>query len=205
RDGPPAFPSGLDFVIAMKNFLRALRHAMPYRRRLALSIVCALCAAVLWGANFSSIYPVLKLLHTNQSPHDWVNERITEIDKSVKDYQRQVEQRTAELEAKKREQEQKGSSGIIEQQMRDITRDLSRVEAKLGPASSSLYWHRVLHKYIYRFLPPDCIRSRIARRQRRQSLAVRFTQSLLSQCHSFGCRSIRRAGHQRTDGPLHQR
>jgi ATP-binding cassette, subfamily B, bacterial MsbA len=132
---------------------------MPYRRRLALSIVCALCAAVLWGANFSSIYPVLKLLHTNQSPHDWVNERITEIDKSVKDYQRQVEQRTAELEAKKREQEQKGSSGIIEQQMRDITRDLSRVEAKLGPASSSLYWHRVLHKYIYRFLPPDCFRT----------------------------------------------
>src|SRR6185437_10337832 len=97
----------------MKNFLRALRHAMPYRRRLVLSIICALCAAVLWGANFSSIYPVLKLLHTNQSPHDWVNERITEIEKSVNEYQHQVEQRTTELEAKKQELEQKGSSGFI--------------------------------------------------------------------------------------------
>ena len=129
---------------------------MPYRRRLVLSIICALCAAVLWGANFSSIYPVLKLLHTNQSPHDWVNERITEIEKSVNEYQHQVEQRTTELEAKKQELEQKGSSGFIEQQIRDINRDLLRVEAKLGPARSSLYWHQVLRKYIYRFLPPDC-------------------------------------------------
>ena len=53
----------------MKNFLRALRHALPYRQRLGISIFCAVCAAVLWGLNFTSIYPVLKLLHTGQSLH----------------------------------------------------------------------------------------------------------------------------------------
>jgi len=28
--------------LSMKNFLRALRYVIPYRRRLALSIICAL-------------------------------------------------------------------------------------------------------------------------------------------------------------------
>ncbi len=143
----------------MKNFLRALRHALPYRRRLVVSIVCALCAAVFWGANFSSIYPVLKLLQEKQSPHEWVDKQIEDLQRTIDECQRDVEQQTAELEAKKRQPERKGSSGVIEQQIRDITRDLSKVEAKLGPARSSLYWHQVLRKYIHRFLPPDCFQA----------------------------------------------
>ena len=67
----------------MKNFLRALRHALPYRRRLILSVLAALFAAIFWGLNFTSIYPVLKLLHTEQSPHDWINEQIKVLDKEI--------------------------------------------------------------------------------------------------------------------------
>ena len=37
----------------MKNFLRALRHAWPYRRRFAVSVFCAAFAAMLWGLNFT--------------------------------------------------------------------------------------------------------------------------------------------------------
>jgi hypothetical protein len=65
----------------MKNFLRALRHALPYRQRLALSIFCALCAAAFWACNFSSIYPVLILLQYKQSPHDWLTKKIEENQK----------------------------------------------------------------------------------------------------------------------------
>jgi subfamily B ATP-binding cassette protein MsbA len=140
----------------MKNFLRALRHAMPYRRRLALSIFCAMCAAAFWGANFSSIYPVLKLLQDRQSPHEWVDIEIKKIQEKVEDYQHQIELKNAELEAHKQEQERKGSSPILEQQIRDANRDLVKLEAKLSPLRRSLYWHQVERKYIYRFLPPDC-------------------------------------------------
>ena len=38
----------------MKNFLRALRHSFPYRRRLAISIFCAMCAAT-FGPNAESL------------------------------------------------------------------------------------------------------------------------------------------------------
>ena len=57
----------------MKNFLRALRYVMPYRRRLALSILCAFLAAILWGLNFTAVYPVLKLLHSEVSPQQWID------------------------------------------------------------------------------------------------------------------------------------
>jgi ATP-binding cassette subfamily B protein/subfamily B ATP-binding cassette protein MsbA len=140
----------------MKNFLRALRHAFPYRRRLALSIFCALCAAILWGGNFTSIYPVLKLLNTQQSPHAWVDEQIEEIQKSIEDYTGQIDKKTVELEKWKDRQQAEGPSGFIDQQIRDVNRDLSRLESKLEPARRSLYWHQVGRKYIYRFLPPDC-------------------------------------------------
>src|SRR5438477_468277 len=46
----------------MKNFLRALRCAWPYRVRLGVSVVCAILAAIFWGLNFTAIYPVLKVI-----------------------------------------------------------------------------------------------------------------------------------------------
>ncbi|MHB1425731.1 MAG: ABC transporter transmembrane domain-containing protein [Gemmataceae bacterium] len=143
----------------MKNFLRALRHAMPYRQRLALSIFCAICAAIFWGANFSSIYPVLKLLQDEQSPHDWVDLEIEKIQKTVGNYQSEIDLKNTELKACKQEQEEKGLSLALEQKVRDINRELSRLEAKLEPARRSLYWHQVMRKYIYRLLPPDCFQT----------------------------------------------
>jgi subfamily B ATP-binding cassette protein MsbA len=140
----------------MKNFLRALRHALPYRRRLILSIFCAVCAAAFWGANLSSIYPLLILLQYKQSPHDWINKQIDEAQKKVADYQHQIELQNAKLEERKRQQEEEGPSPYLKQQFRDINRDLSKLESKLSPVRRRLYWLLVGQKYINRFLPPDC-------------------------------------------------
>src|SRR5579884_4297589 len=140
----------------MKNFLRALRHALPYRRRLALSIFCAICAAAFWGANLSSIYPLLILLQYKQSPHDWINKKIEEVQKDVGDYQRHIEMKNAELEKREQEQVQSGPSLFLKQQIRDINRELSKLESKLSPARRRLYWLLVGQKYIYKFLPTDC-------------------------------------------------
>jgi subfamily B ATP-binding cassette protein MsbA len=139
----------------MKNFLRALRHAIPYRGRLVLSIFCALCAAVLWGANFSSIYPVLKLLNTEQSPHQWVDEKIAETQKAIDAYTAELEKKTAE----RQQLEQREPNAFVEQRIRDTNRDLLKLEGRLSPARSSLYYYLVLRKYIYRFLPADCFRT----------------------------------------------
>jgi ATP-binding cassette, subfamily B, bacterial MsbA len=136
----------------MKNFLRALRHAWPYRRRLIVSIICAVCAAVLWGLNFTSIYPVLKLLHTEQSLHEWVDGRITAIEKEIEELGAKIE----EANRKKQDLDRRPPSPVVDKQKRDLDRELLKLEGKLGPNRSSLYYYRVARKYIYDFLPTDC-------------------------------------------------
>jgi ATP-binding cassette subfamily B protein/subfamily B ATP-binding cassette protein MsbA len=147
----------------MKNFLRALRHALPYRRRLALSMLCALCAAVLWGLNFTSIYPVLKLLHTEQNPHQWIDQQIDKLETEIRDLEGLLnkkgeakQQLERERDEMRRDPERERVMGIVEQKIRDATHELYKLENKLGFTRSSLYWHQVARKYIYKFLPPDC-------------------------------------------------
>ncbi|HEY7327249.1 MAG TPA: ABC transporter ATP-binding protein [Gemmataceae bacterium] len=140
----------------MKNFLRALRHALPYRQRLALSILCALCAAAFWACNFSSIYPVLILLQYKQTPHDWLNTKIEENQKVIADYQHQIEVKNAELDERKREQAQNGSSLFLEQRIRDLNGYLSKYESKLSPVRFRLWLFLNGQKFVNKFVPADC-------------------------------------------------
>ena len=85
----------------MKNFVRALRYCLPYRSRLIISVVCAVMAAVLWGLNFTAIYPVLKILGTGQNMQEWVEECITDTQKIIdplEESKRQLDARKKDLE-----------------------------------------------------------------------------------------------------------
>src|SRR5690242_9938667 len=75
----------------MKNFLRALRCAWPYRRRLGISIGSALLAAVFWSANIAVIYPVLYILQNSKSLQTWVDEKIAQTQKDINGWQEEVD------------------------------------------------------------------------------------------------------------------
>src|SRR5947209_2755188 len=84
----------------MKNFLRGLRCTWPYRRRLILSVVFALLAAVLWGLNLSVIYPVLRLLEDEK--RSWPEQVEDEITRLQNDYEaayKKLETHRVELRA----------------------------------------------------------------------------------------------------------
>lgn len=136
----------------MKNFLRALRHAWPYRRRLLMSALCAFCAAVLWGVNFTSIYPVLKLLHTRESLHTWVDARIAAVTADIDRWQGHVENLAEQQKALDR----LPSSRTVERQKRQLSAELMRLEVKLSASRVALYWYQVARKYIVALLPDDC-------------------------------------------------
>src|SRR5438477_7531306 len=98
----------------MKTFLRALRCAWPYRNRLGLSIACALAAAVFWGLNFTAIYPVLKILGSDQNLQQWVDGEIKRTQKDVANLETQVanlsklgEKIENERDPKRRDKEQR--------------------------------------------------------------------------------------------------
>jgi subfamily B ATP-binding cassette protein MsbA len=135
----------------MKNFLRALRHAWPYRYRFGLSVACAAVAALLWGLNFTCIYPVLKLLHTRQSPQQWVED-------CVNDAQREVDRLEGDAKRwgdKDSELEKLTQDRHIRQQRHDVAGELLHVERKLASARSTLYWYQVARKYINAQAPAD--------------------------------------------------
>ncbi len=139
----------------MKNFLRALKHAWPYRYRLIFSIFCALLAAVLWGLNFTAVYPILKLIHTEHGPHAWVIERIDTTSHDIDYLKREV----ARLHDLEEELEKAEPSKERDKLQRKVSSDLVSVERKLESAHTGLYRYQLAKKYIDSLLPTDCFQT----------------------------------------------
>ena len=62
----------------MKNFFRSLRYLRPYRGRLAISIVCVLFIAVLWGGGMGMIAPIMKIMVDPEGLHGWAWRSMTQ-------------------------------------------------------------------------------------------------------------------------------
>jgi ATP-binding cassette, subfamily B, bacterial MsbA len=139
----------------MKNFLRALRYALPYRARLALSILCALLAAIFWGLNFTAIYPVLKLLTTEKTLHVWVDESIARQQEEIDKLQRTTDRLISEEEQLQKHPESEFKNKLF----RDSAAKQLRVQTKLESARRNLYYYQILRMYVYLFLPQDCFRT----------------------------------------------
>ena len=75
----------------MKNFVRALRFAWPYRGRLFFSILCALLAAALWSLTFTAIYPVQKILGSDKNLQEYINDSIQDTNKQVDELQKEID------------------------------------------------------------------------------------------------------------------
>ena len=135
----------------MKNFLRACKFAWNYRLRLAVSVVCALLAAVFWGLNFTAIYPVLKIIGSDKNLQQWVAGEIQRTQAEIDGWQKSVD----DLVKKQQELAQAPPSDPREHAMRDLSRGLAQVEGKLEPARRELYRYQVLKKYIDTWVPED--------------------------------------------------
>jgi ATP-binding cassette subfamily B protein/subfamily B ATP-binding cassette protein MsbA len=133
----------------MKNFLRALRCAWPYRRRLILSIICAVIAATFWGLTLGAIYPVLQGLGNKKSLHNWVEDKIAETEKEINGLQRGVTQINEDSKKLKE----------IDQRERQLTADLAKFEGKLAAANRKKNLYLIARKNIYKFLPNDCFKT----------------------------------------------
>src|SRR5206468_3781368 len=135
----------------MRNFIRALRYAWSYRYRLALSIACALAAAIFWGLNFTAIYPVLKVLGSDKNLQQWVDGEIRRTQKDVASLETQVANLNRQGETidnlpdpKRRDKEQRHLAG-----------DLAKVESRLEAARHELYRYELAKHYIYLIFPQD--------------------------------------------------
>jgi ABC-type multidrug transport system fused ATPase/permease subunit len=77
----------------MKNFARLVRFAWPYRIRFGLSLVCAGLVALLWGANISAVYPLLKILfYESENCQKWVAQKIVALETEVQTIDSRLEE-----------------------------------------------------------------------------------------------------------------
>jgi ATP-binding cassette subfamily B protein/subfamily B ATP-binding cassette protein MsbA len=156
----------------MKNFLRALRYCYPYRYRLELSIVCALLAAVLWGLNFTAVYPVLKILGGEQNLQEWVDGEIAKIQKVINGDPQDPDPKKKEglqpridrLKQEERDNEALQPANDQELEFKIARRNslasaMARVETELDSARTKLWRYSILKQNIDRFVPNSRFRT----------------------------------------------
>jgi subfamily B ATP-binding cassette protein MsbA len=133
----------------MRNFLRTLRYSLPYRYRLAASVVCAIVVAILWSINLSAIYPVLKILGTDKNLHQWVDEEISDTIKKKEDRDKKLEYLKSTLQLI----QQTSSYPDREENLRKTAWEITKLEAELGSLGSRLYTFQILQHRLIRYLP----------------------------------------------------
>jgi ATP-binding cassette, subfamily B, bacterial MsbA len=146
-------PAAQEGWAAMKNFLRALKYTWLYRRRLFISIICALFAAALWGLNLTAVYPVLKILGSNQTLQEWVDLRIEAE-------QREINVLSAQLNTQKETQKKVEAWEDTRSRERDrmehqLSGEVARLESRLDNAATRLWRFQQAKHYVIRFLPAD--------------------------------------------------
>jgi ATP-binding cassette subfamily B protein/subfamily B ATP-binding cassette protein MsbA len=144
----------------MKNFLRALRYCWPYRHRLLASVFCALLAALLWGMNFTAIYPVLKILGGEPNLQAWAGSRIEDAQRRIDGDPQKGDAGGLQAEVDSLNTENKQLDNLPagdwkEHQTRELSLRLSKAESKLQAARAELYHFQVLKKYLDQYLPAD--------------------------------------------------
>ncbi len=139
----------------MKNFLRALRCAWPYRVRLGVSVFCAFMAAIFWGLNFTAIYPVLKIIGSDMSLQQWVESEIKRTQKELEPLQIKVDDKSRQTT----EWEKRPPSKMRDDFVRRLTGDVASLRSKQEAYEHDLWRYRFIKRYIDMIFPDDCFQT----------------------------------------------
>ena len=146
--------------MGMRNFIRALRFAWPYRYRLVVSFFCALLAAALWSLNFTAIYPILKIIGNRQNLQTWVDNSIKEIQEKQIDPK---EKTIGELRQEQRRiEEEEKNHGEKATKKRHLATRIKDAEADLKAAQDELWRYHYIKKYVDIYCPTDCFQTLLA-------------------------------------------
>src|SRR5262245_15276772 len=136
----------------MKNFLRAMRFAWPYRYRIGFSILCALLAAAFWSLTFTAIDPVLRILRHEQSLQEIINGEIRRIQTDQID---PLQKKLNDLNEGRQNIEKLEPGLLKDKLLRQISRDLDTLQTRLQGAQRQQSFMHVALKYVEMLLPDD--------------------------------------------------
>ena len=146
--GHSPLPQG---VAALKNFLRSLRFSWKYRTRLIISIMCAFTAAGLWGLNLTAVYPVLKILGSNQTLQEWIDQKIELASKEIDTLNEEADRERAEMKLRENWED----APLRDREMRRLSGSIASIESRLEILVSARWRYHQAKHYLIRFLPND--------------------------------------------------
>ncbi|MFY7952584.1 MAG: ABC transporter ATP-binding protein [Armatimonadaceae bacterium] len=141
----------------MRNFLRVLRLSWAYRSRLIISVVAALLASVCWSLNISAAYPILKVLTSGKSLHEWADEQIAHYEKEGSD--ETVLKRQEQLRQEKAAVDANPNSPDRENVLRRNAADQARLGKDQAEANEKAAQYRWLKNAVVVYLPNDPFRT----------------------------------------------
>ena len=139
----------------MKNFLRALRCAWPYRGRLMVSVVCAVMAAAFWGLNCGTVSPLLAIILGNTNLQAWIDAQVTSTQQHIDDYQKEVDDWNHRL----KDLDKQAPGPIVDKARRDYFNAMAKVQSNLDSATTHNHRLLVAKKYVDKLLPTDPFRT----------------------------------------------
>ncbi len=135
----------------MRNFIRVLRLSMAYKGRILISFLCALVAAVLWGTNFSAVYPILELLGSKQNLQQWIDSKQAAVEIEIDAREREL----AEIKKREANVDSMPAGPEKEEAEREVSKSYKHVEGKLASARDRSWRYQQLKHYVIRHLPSD--------------------------------------------------
>jgi subfamily B ATP-binding cassette protein MsbA len=142
----------------MNSFTRLGPFVWPYRRLLGWSVVFAMLVAVLWGANLSVAFPVVKVLLEGQNLHEYVDVEIARCEKVIA----KESQRLVTLEKALADPPGSGTDLTNGQLFQDddeadipLLTKKTRMQTRLTETSRELLWFRKVRTTIMPWVPVD--------------------------------------------------
>lgn len=134
----------------MDNFRRLFPFLYPHRRRLVISLICGLIVAVLWGANLTVAFPIVKVLFEKQSLAEYAEGEIAAATAKIEMHSRQLQVITEQDAALERQ-------GLPPEnpQRVEIRQAMVREQGRVNEFSRSHQQVLWLQCYILPYIPGD--------------------------------------------------
>lgn len=141
----------------MDSFTRLGPYVWPYRRILGWSLVFATLVAVLWGANLSVAFPIVKVLLEGQSLHEFANQEIARCEKLLaKDTERlkSLDKAIATGQPFSGTLETEGENDDGDQGL-PLLAKRTRTQSRLSETARELLTYRRIKNSVLPFIPMD--------------------------------------------------
>lgn len=146
----------------MNSFTRILHYVWPYRRRLVASFFFAILVAVLWGANLSVTFLVVKVLLQGESLSSYVQSEVNASEELIEEKQDALKDLAKAIRLQTPEEELTDNSTRDELTQKDLAEapvnllsEHSRQQRKLSNASRKLLALKWIQSNILSHVPDD--------------------------------------------------